>query len=42
MRAGVDPGAAIVATLSARLVLFWLPMLPAIAASRRLRDDDQL
>lgn len=42
MRAGVEPGAAIVATLSARLVLFWLPMLPAIAASRRLRDDDQL
>lgn len=42
MRAGVDPGAAIVATLSYRFVMFWLPMLPAIAASRRMRAVDQI
>ena len=40
--AGVDAGPAIAAALLARVLRFWLPMLPGFLALRRLRHDGVL
>jgi undecaprenyl-diphosphatase len=40
--AGVDPGAAVCATLAFRLLTFWLPMLPGWRATRSLRRTGAL
>jgi uncharacterized membrane protein YbhN (UPF0104 family) len=40
--AGVDAGPAVAAALLARLLRFWLPMLPGWIALRRLQHDGVL
>ncbi len=40
--AGVDAGPAVAAALLARLLRFWLPMLPGWVALRRLQHDGVL
>ena len=40
--AGVDAGPAVAAALLARILRFWLPMLPGYVALRRLQDDGVL
>jgi len=40
--AGVDAGPAVAAALLARILRFWMPMLPGYLALRRLRNDGVL
>ena len=37
IKVGVDPGSAICASLTYRSLTFWLPMVPALRASQRMR-----
>lgn len=42
MKTGVEPGAAVCATIMFRAVTFWLPLLPGLVATRRLQAADAI
>lgn len=42
MKVGVEPGAAVCATIMFRVATFWLPLLPGWSATRRLRVADAI
>ena len=42
MKTGVEPGAAVCATMTFRVVTFWLPLLPGLVATHRLKAADAI